>query len=281
MQQETSSADLAGRMHLRARAAAAPVRDTLRSGELRVDPEWLEQGVCVISVAGEVDLHTAASLEVALDQAVDVGASGVILDLTGCSFLDSTGLNALSAANRRLGRVGSGLSLVASQRLLRMLEMTSLDRLFTIYGSRSAALAPMIETWKDEAGRRTFIRAANEQLERTCVGLGSVSGDRFVFICECGDRACTSLLDLTLAQYESVRDHPARFVVARNHENPEAERVVLENGRFAIVETVTGGVAEAGARAQSPPAARRPLARVVRLRSADESPSPDDSRGSG
>jgi hypothetical protein len=37
-----------------------------------------------------------------------------------------------------------------------------------------------------------------------------------------------------------VRAHGNRFVVALNHENPEAESVVEQNGRFAVVETYTG-----------------------------------------
>ena len=102
------------------------------------------------------------------------------------------------------------------------------------------ALISVKERWIDETQRRLAIRDANEQLEQSCAGFGVGGVDEFVFICECGDRACTSLLRLSLAEYESVRAHPTRFAIARNHEDPEAERVVHENGRFAIVETVTG-----------------------------------------
>ena len=58
--------------------------------------------------------------------------------------------------------------------------------------------------------------------------------------CECGDRECTSAIRLTPAEYEFVRDSPTRFAVARNHENPQSERVVEEHERFAVVEVVTG-----------------------------------------
>ena len=59
------------------------------------------------------------------------------------------------------------------------------------------------------------------------------------FACECGDEHCTRAISLTLAEYEAVRAHATRFVVAPNHENPESERVVDENKRFAVVEEVT------------------------------------------
>jgi hypothetical protein len=59
------------------------------------------------------------------------------------------------------------------------------------------------------------------------------------FVCECGDRGCTCAIDLTLAEYESVRSYATHFALARNHENPESELVVEENERFAVVQTIS------------------------------------------
>lgn len=92
----------------------------------------------------------------------------------------------------------------------------------------------------EESSGRTFVRSANERLEAACVGHRFNGSNPLPFLCECGDPQCTSLITLTLDEYESARAFPARFVVARNHENPEDDRVVCENGRFAIVELVTG-----------------------------------------
>ena len=47
------------------------------------------------------------------------------------------------------------------------------------------------------------------------------------------------MLAVTRQEYEAVREHSARFIVALNHENPESERIVEENDRFAVVEAVT------------------------------------------
>jgi hypothetical protein len=60
------------------------------------------------------------------------------------------------------------------------------------------------------------------------------------FVCECGDRGCTCPISLTLAEYEAVRSYATHFALARNHENPESERVVEENERFAVVEAIGG-----------------------------------------
>jgi hypothetical protein len=61
-----------------------------------------------------------------------------------------------------------------------------------------------------------------------------------VFSCECGDPGCKGQMSLSVAEYESVRAYPARFVVVANHENPEVERVVTEGNRFAVIETLAG-----------------------------------------
>jgi hypothetical protein len=91
----------------------------------------------------------------------------------------------------------------------------------------------------DDAVRRSVVRDTNERLEEAGLSLRSNGTTMIVFHCECGDRACTKRISLTRSEYESARSFPARFVIARNHENPEDERVVSENARFAIVETVT------------------------------------------
>ena len=155
--------------------------------------------------------------------------------------MDTSGLMVLVAANERLCAFGGRLALVVPETcLLRALEVTGLHDVFAIHASLTAALAPPAETWVDEARRRVSIRSANERLERSCVGLGSIHHERFFFICECGDRACGGLIQLSVAEYEAVREHAARFAISPNHENPEVERVVEQNGRFAVVETVTG-----------------------------------------
>ena len=37
-----------------------------------------------------------------------------------------------------------------------------------------------------------------------------------------------------------MRSHPTRFIVARNHENPESDRVVAEHERYTVVEKIVG-----------------------------------------
>lgn len=81
-------------------------------------------------------------------------------------------------------------------------------------------------------------RAENESTAHARANTAG-EGQLGVFCCECGDRTCTSAIRLTPEEYESVRAYATRFVIARNHENPESEQLVEEHERFAVVETVS------------------------------------------
>jgi hypothetical protein len=74
--------------------------------------------------------------------------------------------------------------------------------------------------------------------------LPSLDGEMGSFRCECGDQDCTRAIRLTNAEYESVRAYATRFVIARNHENPESEHLVEEHERFAVVDAVSGEAAK-------------------------------------
>ncbi len=58
----------------------------------------------VISVDGEIDIATVAVLESAVRRALASPARQIVLDLTACQFIDSTGIGTLLRLNRRLAR---------------------------------------------------------------------------------------------------------------------------------------------------------------------------------
>lgn len=109
--------------------------------EFAAASESLDRGIHVVSVPGEIDLATGPELERALLTLPEDGAVSVIVDLTGCSFMDSTGLNLLTRAQRRFDRSGGRLAVVSANRsVLRLFEITRLNEVFAIYPSRAAAL---------------------------------------------------------------------------------------------------------------------------------------------
>lgn len=99
----------------------------------------------MVAVDGEVDTLTAPRLQAGLDEAVAVaGTDGtaVVVDLSGVTFLASSGLAVLIGGARRLAESGGRLRLVAATRAVtRPLQVTGADALFDIHGDVASALA--------------------------------------------------------------------------------------------------------------------------------------------
>jgi anti-sigma B factor antagonist len=90
--------------------------------------------LAIVSVSGEVDLETASQLgDHALDALRDVSPH-VLLDLTGVTFMDSTGLKVLLSIQRRADLAGGSFAIAGASRSVRkILSVTGLDQTFTIH----------------------------------------------------------------------------------------------------------------------------------------------------
>ena len=89
-----------------------------------------------------------------------------------------------------------------------------------------------------ESAKQARSREQNESTALARTG-SAPDGLQNSFRCECGDAKCHCSITLTLSEYELVRGDATHFAVARDHENPESERVIEENGRYALVALVT------------------------------------------
>ena len=85
-----------------------------------------------------------------------------------------------------------------------------------------------------DARAQTVFRAGNEALRRAA---GSPDGP-VPFLCECGDEKCFERVSLAPEDYEQVRAHPRRFVVASGHEG-EAQTVARRDG-YSVIEKAHG-----------------------------------------
>ena len=67
------------------------------------------------------------------------------------------------------------------------------------------------------------------------------------FLCECAALGCNLVLEVSLADYESVRADSHQFLVAPGHELPEIEQVVRRTPGYVVVRKVgeAGEVADA------------------------------------
>jgi anti-sigma B factor antagonist len=110
--------------------------------ESRVETETLSDGVVVLAVHGEADLHFAPQLRDTLDGVIDDGPTRVLVDLSDTVFIDSMALGVLLAGTKRMRADGNRLELVVpNPDLRRIFEITMLDRVLLIHPSLEPAIA--------------------------------------------------------------------------------------------------------------------------------------------
>ena len=106
-----------------------------------VQTERVDDSTYVIALAGEVDLYTAPEFKQQLLDVIAKGAKDVVVDFTNTTFIDSTALGVLVGGVKRLRPSGGSLALVCTdQNISKIFEITGLDRVFPIHGSREEAL---------------------------------------------------------------------------------------------------------------------------------------------
>lgn len=95
----------------------------------------------VVEVAGDIDIATVADLEHPVIGAIRDGRRPVVLDLSDCAFIDSSGIRLLLRAQHALSENGMGtqLAVVARDDVLRLLRLVSLDKVLPVVGSRAEA----------------------------------------------------------------------------------------------------------------------------------------------
>lgn len=96
----------------------------------------------VIEIGGEIDVYTAPRLRESIVTAVEAGHNRLIIDVQQVQFLDSTGLGVLVGALKRVRADGGSLDIVCTQeRILKIFEITGLDKVFGLHGSVDEARA--------------------------------------------------------------------------------------------------------------------------------------------
>ncbi len=106
-----------------------------------VDVGEVVDGLVIVDVQGEADLHTAHELRAAIMEAIDGGATSLVIDLSDTTFIDSMTLGVLLGAVKRLRPVDGRVSVVCTDpNIRRIFEITLLDRVFALHESRETAL---------------------------------------------------------------------------------------------------------------------------------------------
>jgi hypothetical protein len=78
-------------------------------------------------------------------------------------------------------------------------------------------------------------RAINDRVERDLEHLVDDPDELLPFVCECARRTCNATIELSLSEYERVREQSTRFAVAPGHEIPDIEDIVERGERYFVI----------------------------------------------
>lgn len=67
----------------------------------------------IVAPSGEIDMSTVGAFREAIAEATAEAPEHLVVDLSGVSFIDSSGLGAVIEANERAKRAGRGFAVVA------------------------------------------------------------------------------------------------------------------------------------------------------------------------
>ncbi|MFJ9376157.1 STAS domain-containing protein [Streptomyces sp. NPDC101455] len=100
--------------------------------------------IAVTTVIGELDTQSGPAVYRRALEAL-TPCPLVVVDLSGVTFCDSSGFNALLRLRRRAEEAGSRLALAAPPgHVARLLALTGVDTVFPVYGSLTEAKAELL-----------------------------------------------------------------------------------------------------------------------------------------
>ncbi len=95
----------------------------------------------VILVTGEVDLYNVSELKKSLFSITDGTCRSVIVDMKNVNYMDSSGIGALVAGQKKMRAHNGSFALMnIHEDVLNILKLATLDRFFRIYESEDEIL---------------------------------------------------------------------------------------------------------------------------------------------
>ena len=79
-----------------------------------------------------------------------------------------------------------------------------------------------------------LFREVNERIQRVSGSLQTGS-DRMTILCECGDSSCAEHIEVTMAEYERIRNESTLFFVRPGHAKLDVERIVENHDAYDVV----------------------------------------------
>jgi anti-sigma B factor antagonist len=108
---------------------------------LQLSTRILENETAVIEVAGELESANCDDLREEILGQVNAARSHLVIDLREVTFIDSTGLGVLVGGLKKMRESNGRFSLVCAQpRILRILEISGLVRVFSVHANAEEAM---------------------------------------------------------------------------------------------------------------------------------------------
>ncbi|RST17557.1 anti-sigma factor antagonist [Streptomyces sp. WAC05374] len=113
----------------------------MEPGRFQAQGEVRPTGVAVVRVSGELDYDGVTVLENAVRSVRALGGHRLLLDLSGLTFMDSSGVNALLKARQETHVTGGWMRIAGPQPpVLKVIELVGLDQAIPLYSSVGEAL---------------------------------------------------------------------------------------------------------------------------------------------
>lgn len=102
--------------------------------------EQTRDGVTIVTVSGDVDVYTSPDLRRVLRRVSRTGQHRVLVDLTGCTYLDAAGLAVITIGLARARARGGELVIACdNEQVLKVFRVTGLAKVLPIFGSAADA----------------------------------------------------------------------------------------------------------------------------------------------
>ena len=113
--------------------------------DFKISTSPVDRDGLLISVDGELDLSTVDQVERAAEQAISARCP-LLLDLSGCSFIDSTGLRLVLKIHEALTKAAgpdAPMAVVATSEIRKFFLITAIDQSVHVLTTRDEALASL------------------------------------------------------------------------------------------------------------------------------------------
>jgi anti-sigma B factor antagonist len=95
----------------------------------------------ILSISGEVDLYNVSELKKTLFSVTDGAITSVVIDMRDVNYMDSSGIGALVAGQKKMKAHGGKFALMnIHEDVLNILKLATLDKFFKIYDGEEELL---------------------------------------------------------------------------------------------------------------------------------------------